>query len=352
MKKTFYYEDITLLRGFAIFLIVYEHMLGSTLFKVDVHTSWASLIQLYFSFIFGASWYFVFISGFLFHGLFYKRGFIYKKFIFDKFKKVFCPYLIFAFIYTLILLFHYKLPLKIATIDKALFYGPFWYVPFIMTMFIFSGFFIKYIDYDIKLQLSILAIAIAASVIFGRSQTNPLTQCIHFTCAYLLGIICSQHYDYFIGYSKNAIISICFILLLFLDCLIAFHLIGEPSTPRWKMFFLNPASPIIVAKLMYCLIFLWCFHKLLNHNSYIITKIKATLNLFAKYAFTIFFIHAFPMTIILNSRSGIAVLKNYSYLELFVFSFLGSIALCFIIILISAPIKKILGKYSRMVIGS
>ena len=59
-------------------------------------SNWLVLEDFRSAFIDDGSAFFVFISGFLFYSIFYKRGFDYKKFMISKIKKVFCPYFVVA----------------------------------------------------------------------------------------------------------------------------------------------------------------------------------------------------------------------------------------------------------------
>lgn len=145
--KIKYYNDVNLFRGFAIFIIVWQHILMLIKFYggVNWETHWQSIENLRSAFFDGGTSYFVFISGF-FYALFYKRGFDYKVFIKNKLLKVFCPYFIISSIFVL-----YRATLVYYNIDDnfifySYLYWSFWYVPFIMVMFAISPIFINFIE--------------------------------------------------------------------------------------------------------------------------------------------------------------------------------------------------------------
>lgn len=81
-----YLDYINYFRGFAILLVVLGHFL-----YFPESTVTEKLIK---AIIKGGTSPFVFISGFLFHHIFYRRGFDYKKFMKNKLKNVLLPYTI------------------------------------------------------------------------------------------------------------------------------------------------------------------------------------------------------------------------------------------------------------------
>lgn len=81
-----YLNYINYFRGFAILMVVLGHFL-----YFPESTVTEKLVK---AVIKGGISPFVFISGFLFHHIFYRRGFDYKKFMKNKFKNVLLPYTI------------------------------------------------------------------------------------------------------------------------------------------------------------------------------------------------------------------------------------------------------------------
>ena len=79
-----------------------------------------------------------------------------------------------------------------------------WYVPFIMLIFIFSKFFIKFITIKFKIQLWIIIILMLLSMLIHRRYESNVfalfNNVIYFTPVYLLGIFVSKNINFF--YSK------------------------------------------------------------------------------------------------------------------------------------------------------
>lgn len=102
MEKNFL-SEFKYFRGFSIFTIVWCHFLahGMDLLKDSDFTPATFVYRCLFSIIFGNTALFVFISGFLFHHVFYQRGFDYSRFMKNKLKNVFCPYIVTLTIFTI-----------------------------------------------------------------------------------------------------------------------------------------------------------------------------------------------------------------------------------------------------------
>jgi len=73
--KIKYYNDVNLFRGFAIFIIVWQHILMLIKFYggVNWETHWQSIENLRSAFFDGGTSYFVFISGFFLCSFLQKR---------------------------------------------------------------------------------------------------------------------------------------------------------------------------------------------------------------------------------------------------------------------------------------
>ncbi|MCD8338976.1 MAG: hypothetical protein LUC43_02065, partial [Burkholderiales bacterium] len=77
-RKSNYYPSINLFRGLSILFIVWGHMVQvfSRPEMIDklFETDWLFLNRYFNVYVVGGTAYFVFISGFLFYAVFYKRG--------------------------------------------------------------------------------------------------------------------------------------------------------------------------------------------------------------------------------------------------------------------------------------
>jgi hypothetical protein len=163
---------------------------------------------------------FVFVSGFMFHHVFYKRKFDYKKFLKNKWKNVGMPYLIMSAyaIYKAVYIKESYLQLKdigfeITNKFQALlfYYGTgfhmiaYWYIPFAALLFIASPLYLKFIELEGRKQITIIVIGYIISGIIHRPEynINHLQSLIYFSPAYMLGIWSSINKDLIFKKLKN-----------------------------------------------------------------------------------------------------------------------------------------------------
>lgn len=346
-----YYAELDWFRGFAIFSVIFGHVHGAwgNFSGTYLQSSWSHLLSLFqLAYSPGGTSFFVFISGFLFYGIFYKRGFNYRKFIRDKLLKVFLPYLIYATILTLWQIWHFW-PVIFSSdyiINCYTFYS-FWYVPFIMCMFLISPFFLAIIKLALKWRLLILLLALAVSFIVGRHGGNPLLTTIYFLPVYLCGLLVAQSYENFKSLNSNIKWSFVYITIGFMCCLISCGIFIERGAGNWEIKFFNPCNLVLLAKACACIIFMWLFLWLKRSN---LNLIKKLLSLLASYSFAIFFFQQFPL-LYFSFYPPKEFLLQFSYWEKQILCILISFLFCFGTILIFAPLKKLLGRYSRMIIG-
>lgn len=313
--------------------------------------SWWNVLSIVHEFL-GSSgtFLFVFIAGFLFYGVFYVRRTSYKEFMIGKFKKVFIPYLIFASILGMILLKYYpNWPHTFRGMIDVYFYGVFWYIPFIMCMYAGLPMFNLFIDQDIKIQLSIIMLSLIVSIGLGRHCLNPILSCIYFTPTYLYGIICAIYYDKIINCNVNIKFTVLFIAIGWLVFLQALNMNQEILFNPWEISWYQPPQLMVISKLLLCTIYLWVFHWLENSNYLFIDKLLMKIS---EYSFTIFFFQNFFIFIIYKFWVNQYHPDFIPFWVMEALYYVIALAFCFLTILLFYPLKKLLGKYSRMVIGS
>ena len=132
-------EEFDYFRGVCIFCIVYQHVLQHMGIDAVLDGTGNPVYRALYVLIYQSTLLFVFISGFLFHRVFY-ADFNYVRFMKNKVQKIFCPYLTIA---TALLIvgaaykfFVLHTPITAKTFIHAYFYGSFWYIPFIMLVFL------------------------------------------------------------------------------------------------------------------------------------------------------------------------------------------------------------------------
>ena len=299
----------------------------------------------------GSSSLFVFISGFLFFHIFWKRGFSYHTFMKGKVLKVFLPWLLITIIFTA-----YRLARGHGSFfdSNFLYYGcfmywSFWYVPFIMLMFLFSCFYLKFIEASTRTQLIVLLISTVFSMCLGRHNPNPFLSVLFWNALYLFGIFVGIHYERLKALdatSKQCIIAGTFLLLASLASSGDWHYLKDWGT--WHFRLNERVEWLMLGKMALCITLTGFFLWFKDHGW---SWLKWVMNLLAKYSFSIFFLHQFAL-LWLERHPHKAFFAHFNFYGLHAVAFLTAIVVCILCILVAAPIQRLTGKYSRMVIGA
>lgn len=350
-----YLNFLNYFRGFAIFLIVMGHSFYITnFFNLSDPVGNPFFRKLFFTMTTGGTSLFVFISGFLFHHIFYSRGFNFKKFMKNKFKNVFLPYLIiitpiifirfpetltetsinFPDIIRLILMY-----LSGALLDST------WYIPFAFVLFISSPLFIRYIEAK-RGKISIILIGLLIGMIIHRPahnlHINVIQALLYFSPAYCLGIYTSQNKEIFLPYLKKYN-NLIFLLWLGMG-IFQVHINKFMNMHKADMFVYNGIDLMGIQKIIVSLFFVGFFYKIQDWKCNFIEK---PLSLLADYSFPIFFIHNYAILITKYLLEKNNITLNFSYLGLIFFT--GYI--CVVSIIFTKIVKLIFKKNSRMIIG-
>lgn len=355
-KKAFL-PELDYFRGIAIWLIVWCHTYGlvvvnsnSSLIPQTPGNHYAYPLAFEEFLIFGATSFFVFISGFLFHHIFYKRGFDYKKFLISKIKNVFLPYIILCAILAVWKSFHLSGHMNSSFwLKEVFFYHALWYVPFIMFVFLCSPLYIQFIELKPRFSFCVFVVSVIYSCFTIRHNTNPVLSMAFWSSFYLAGILSSKYYRFL----KHTSLKLC----CFYSCIILTTIILAAYFPNrqihmgatWNFTFC--CNIIVLPKLLYCFVVLFFCQWLAEQHC--LEYMKAILHILARYSFSIFFIHVLCIyAITLNLSHITPYLKPLSGVKLQILSLAGTGAICVICIFISWIIKKIAGKYSRSIIGA
>lgn len=339
-------------RGIAILFIVAGHSYGPWIIDSFGERVLANLIS-------GGTSLFVFISGFFFHYVFYEK-FVLKDFLEKKAKQVFLPYLICSvigiiyYVSSLEPLPHAddlgidKLDSWFKYIEMVAIYiwtgrvaTAYWYIPFILTMFALSSFFIRYIKLSTEYRIYIFLVFLATAMVIHRPTGNlsPLHSVLYFMPTYMLGIICSIHRDYVNESIKGKSIIIGFIVLL-LSVIQAFIFEGHGNFHKDEIFSYGGVDIIIIQKIAMCFFILSILYKYESSNI-------PVLKLLASSSFAIFFIH--PWILLFFSITGfVSFLEFLPGMGVFLITvplaLLSSLCVAYII-------KLVLNKNSRYAIG-
>lgn len=170
-------------RALAILLVVASHCFTPLAIEPNTPLQKAAV-----SLIVGWTTPFIFLSGFLFHRVFYPR-FRYLPFMEGKILNVAAPY----FFLSLIVLFFTGESVELLASGRHL--TAYWYIPFIMVTFALSPLHKRFIES--RHLPAILAVSFVVSLLMHRPPNNEglLQVVVWGQFPYLLGIACSIHWD-------------------------------------------------------------------------------------------------------------------------------------------------------------
>jgi peptidoglycan/LPS O-acetylase OafA/YrhL len=304
----------------------------------------------------GGSCLFVFISGFLFHHVFYPR-FIYRKFMLAKVRNVLLPYLVMSAApiayYVLTqkphldgiflpqghsILHAYIIPVLKYLATGAVFF-PYWYIPFIMLMFVLSPIHVLFIERSARVRVAIVAVLLTVALLLHRSvdNLNPIQSLVYFMPVYLLGMICSIHKDLLYTALRGKEIIAGALLLGLITAQTTFHVGAYNKAP----FVYGGVDWVLVQKVLLCPWLMVVLHRFEERRWPLLPFLAAA-------SFGIYFIHAWVLVITY-------VLKAKLSFEISMPFFVSWPAAVALTIAVSAGIarvaKELLDQRSRMVIG-
>jgi len=350
-SRIMFLKSFEYFRGISILFIVAGHCYA--LGNWEINTVFEKFLA---NLITGGSALFVFISGFLFHYVFYPK-FNYSNFILKKIINVVVPYLVlssFPIVY-FVFIKHSGQHVDYMQLDadkwlmSVLFYIfsgstviAYWYVPFIMIVFILSPLFIRFIEADRKIQIAITCLFVLISIMIHRpiDNINVLQTVLYFTPIYLIGILSSinKKYIYDRFYQKETLLLGGILALSLIQALCYDHY----GNFHKNIFELSTIDILFIQKLLFCLFFMTILRRFENKN------IKF-LSFVAKVSFPIYFIH--PLIIVMLSKF-IAVKElyhnNIGGVHFWIVSTLIVLSISIFFTLIT---KKGVPKYSRQIIG-
>lgn len=358
-----FFNSFNYLRGIAILIIVAGHCC--------VVSDWIPATipgKLTVNLIAGGTSLFVFISGFLFHHIFYPQ-FTYIDFMAKKVKNVLSPYIVFSIMPIILFVFvlrtgpyhesffwaekgvfyEYFRPLLLYLLTGRTFFG-YWYIPFIMVIFVLSPLFVKYINLSLHQRMVMMLLLFFTSALIHRPINNlsVLQSVIYYTPIYLLGIMASMHRDEIYDALKGKDVYLLLtVLILDLIQVVFYENTGNFHKDPFKF---TVVDINILQKSIMCLFFMVWLHRFEHRQIPFLGKI-------ADAGFAIYFIHAVLLTTIKHfSQFG----YNHGYkIVMSIFDFLYhpfGLLLYFIIIVsvcfvIAVFMKLIFRSYSRLVIG-
>lgn len=314
-------------RAIAIIMIVAGHVCMSDM--LPNHTLSEQMIV---SIMTGGTALFVFISGFFFHHVFYKK-FKYKAFMVKKIKNVFIPYAVITTVFFLTYVILQRaagvslqsaaasqtvdsgwlqvLSQYLTTLTYGQISGPYWYIPFIMIMFALSPLFLLYIQQNANTRFAINLVSIVFSMLIFRAGDNTLIlhNTLYFLPMYLLGINYSIH-----KHVVDNVIAGRTTPLFGIVALLAFYQVNFLGVVghflKMDFFTYQGLDTSIIQKIFLCLLCLSFFQKFED-------KEIPLLKLIASASFAIFFIHPFVIRILEKLNLTDALNPSLPYLMMF-----------------------------------
>ncbi len=344
-------NSINNFRAIAILFIVAGHCFYIS--NIQFGDIWGPII---YNLINGGTVFFVFISGFLFHHLFYSK-YEFNSFLKSKFKRLFLPYTILS-VAPIILCFKFKpnfwiegSPTFTAGIlhdyaTPALKYFlsgehmvAYWYIPFALLLFLFSPAHIAFIKLNVKIQIGVLSLLFVISSLIHRPSEYLMVfhSLLYFTPVYLFGILCSIHKEAIYLKLKGKDLILLTSALGFAALEVYF---GNKGNYFKEFFVFNGVDLMLIQKTLLCVFFMVWLHRYEHFsNKYV--------NIVATTSFTIFFLHGYFLWILNYTKSYFGIQFSYPWMAYLAIS----LFLLLISVWTSLIVKKLLPKYSRYIIG-
>ncbi len=341
-------KSLEYFRAIAIVLIVTGHCYSISGWQIS---SFADRVLA--NLISGGTTLFVFISGFLFHHVFYPT-FSYRIFMKKKVRNVLLPYLflsIFAIVQALYIhgpfaefYFGPQQTFMDQVIKPVLLYlltgGVFvyWYIPFIMCIFLLSPLFVRFIHYSAPTRIGITSLFLLVSLFMQRPVNNFLVpqSVLFFTPVYLFGILCSIHKEWiYRNLGKWSLILLAGAFLLAVLQAFLYEACGDFQKPPFD---LQGIDINLLQKMLLCLFFLIFLHRYEALNSRMLKALASS-------SFAIYFLHGWFIY-------GVSLFQSI-YVEVYGFHLVpfSSALIIGASYLLSSQIKEMFPKNSRMLIG-
>lgn len=302
-------QSITYMRAIAILIIVSGHTLWIASPNLSI------VDKLVSNLLSSGTILFVFISGFMFHHVYYKE-FSYKKFIIKKIRILLIPYIFMSIPFIIYFTmkgsgFYYNIDpeLSITISIRYLLTGKavyaYWYIPFAIILFSLSPLHIKFISLKLKYQLLLTFTLCIISIVIHRpiENLNVIHSLLYFSPVYIIGILVSVHYIKIVRYKYlfpvYLSISVLFLFLISLN--------DQIGTYHKNLFSLNGLDFQFIHKLFFCLFLITSLNYIEN------IKIN-TMNKIASASFAIFFIHPYVILLLLMIKSKLDITLNNNWL--------------------------------------
>lgn len=352
MSKEFNHP-IHAFRGFAILNVMAIHMFAFLFMTAEkaekpAQQTISILAKMNETLFHDATLYFTIISGILFSTILKERG--YKQFFQSKLSYVFLPYAFFSLFYSLGGPPESSVGLNdgenlsfIAKFASNLILGSatpiFWYIPVLLILYCLTPLLDKLVSTkpnSIMTYLIILAPLICSRVWPEVSWTNW----VYFLGAYLAGLIVGTYYVASVEFIKGYRFQLLFVAVA--SSLVIYYREIIPI-PDFGVTALDESAWYIQKFALTGLVLIW-FEKAM-------TKVPRWLDLFANYAFALYFVHILYVFLIATFISQMGIPLNTAF-SLTIAMLVSFVVMAILSVLTIYLLKKLLGKRSRYFIGA
>ncbi len=340
--RTFHY-----FRGFAIFSVLGTHMWISP--QIPGLEDERMLLECLRSILFhSTTLYFIFISGYLFDYVYQRKPFQLGKFYLSKVRNVLCPYLVLSTLFILIAAYlaaegldvpyfinHGNAMTTAMDIVDALFFGKaditYWYIPFILSVYLVSPLLFKVSGKNF-LYLTFFS-ALVPLVIQRDELTDFFRNYCFFYPVFILGVFFARYRYPAVAFLKRHVIAIAVVAVV--STLFLAREFYHPTLPNVELgYYISVLSTGALV-----LVFFECFQ-----------FESKVLELLAVYSFPLYFLHDSIICVAQKPLFALGLsVKSDAMFLVSVFTFFVEL---FIALGLIYVMKRILGRYSRLVIGS
>lgn len=347
-----YLNSINIYRALAIVFIIAPHIFYVSDINLNSFPG-----QTVYNFFTGSTANFVFISGFLFYHVFYKKNRI-NVFFGKKVRRLLIPYTLFSILPILLKIkeepAYWKDYLNLGNegvfneyiIPFFAFYLSgdhmiaYWYIPFAMLTFALYPLHKKFIEQPFKIQLVILVTWYICALFIHRPLAGKLSvfhYFFYYTPIYLLGIICSQYKE--VLYTKLKGKELYFLLTALLLLIIP-ALNGNTGSTYKPFFEFRGIDILYIQKTLFCFFFLIWLHRFEGFNNKYVNVVSST-------SFVIYFVHGYLIQLVLRLKAYLGIYFSYPWVAFFI------ILLLLVVVgaLVAICIKKLVPKYSMYITG-
>lgn len=340
-----FYHGINNFRALSIFLIVFGHCFWISNWYPD--KTWQNV---YLYMIPGGTFFFAFISGFLFAHL-NVTSFRYADFIARKWRNIASPYLwlsVPVICFAVVVqypgyfvdsrdgfYYQYLVPFFKYLLTGRVFTG-YWYIPFILLVFAISPLLVRFYYLSSRVQLMMVAVLLLLAMFVHRAEDNlnPLQSFVYFLPVFMFGMVFNRHFA--LLRERYLWLPWCLLLASILLSVYQSAYLGIAHNAHKYFFTYGGIDLKVIEKTMQAVAVLLLFERYWQQRHRLI-------DLVASASFAIFFLH--PIVIAVFKRLLNNTFSGFLYWHIL------TLAVFSATLLLAWSIKKVLGSYSRKVIG-